>query len=166
MLAGGKKIVKPKFIIMERLEYKTVISAPARVVWETMLQKETYHQWTAKSWPDSTYEGEWKKGERVRFIGSDGSGTLAELVEVKPYENLLMRHIAILTPGGGEDRTSEAAKDWIGITEGYVFEEQNGKTTVTLTLEITPQWRAMFDEGWPLALAELKKLSEKQLQNV
>lgn len=150
---------------MERLEYKTVIAAPAKIIWETMLQKETYDQWTAKSWPGSTYEGEWKKGEKIRFVGPDGSGTLAELVEMKPYQEILMRHIAILTSGGGEDRTSETAKSWIGITEGYKFEEQSGKTALTVTLEISAQWREMFDEGWPVALEELKKLSEQHLQD-
>ena len=148
---------------MEHLEYKIVISAPVKKVWETMLQQETYRQWVAKSWPNSFYEGKWEKGEKIRFIGPDGSGTLAELVEVKPYEKLFARHIAILGPGGEEDRTSEIAKDWVGITEGYTFAEQNGKTTLTVSIETTPEWRKMFDDGWPAALDELKKITESQL---
>lgn len=38
---------------MEHLEYSIVISAPAKKVWETMLQEDTYKQWVAKSWPNS-----------------------------------------------------------------------------------------------------------------
>ena len=102
---------------MENLEYKIVISAPAKKVWETMLQQETYRQWVAKSWPNSFYEGQWEQGEKIRFIGPDGSGTLAEIVELKTYESVLARHIAILNPGGVEDRTSDVAKGWVGITE-------------------------------------------------
>ena len=102
---------------MEHLEYKVEISAPAKTVWETMLKEETYKQWTAKSWPDSFYKGKWAKGEKIRFIGQDGSGTLAEIVELKPYQKISMRHIAILQQGGVEDRTSDQAKTWIGITE-------------------------------------------------
>lgn len=148
---------------MEHLEYKVVISAPAKKVWETMLQEETYRQWTAKSWPDAFYKGKWEKGEKIRFIGPDGSGTLAEIVEMKPYESVLARHIAVLNPGGVEDRTSEVAKGWIGITEGYQFAEHLGKTTLTVSIETTPEWKKMFDEGWPDALEELKKLTEQQL---
>jgi uncharacterized protein YndB with AHSA1/START domain len=147
---------------MEHLEYKVVISAPAKKVWDTMLQKETYKQWVAKSWPGSFYEGKWAKGEKIRFIGPEGSGTLAELVEMKPYERVLARHVAVLLPGGVEDRTSDVAKGWVGITEEYRFAEHLGKTTVTVFIETSPQWSKMFDEGWPTALEELKKIAERQ----
>jgi uncharacterized protein YndB with AHSA1/START domain len=151
---------------MEHLEYKIVISAPAKKVWDTMLQKETYEQWVAKSWPNSSYQGKWVKGEKIKFAGPDGSGTLAELVEVKPHERILARHIAILNPGGVEDRTSEVAKGWVGITEEYRFAEQGGNTTVTVLIETQPAWRKMFDDGWPAALQELKKITERQLEEV
>ena len=151
---------------MEKLEYKIVISAPAKKVWETMLNKETYEQWVSKSWPDSTYQGTWVKGEKMRFAGPDGGGTLAELEEVKPYERIFARHIAILLPGGVEDRTSDMAKGWIGITEEYRFAEQAGKTTVTVIIETSPAWRKMFDDGWPTALEELKNIAERKLASV
>ena len=151
---------------MEHLEYKVEISAPVKKVWDTMLQEETYKQWVAKSWPNSYYEGKWAQGEKIRFIGPDGAGTLAEIVEFKPYEKVLARHIAVLGKGGVEDRTSEVAKGWIGITEGYNFAEQNGKTTLTISIDTTPEWRGMFDEGGPGALEELKKISERQLAEV
>jgi uncharacterized protein YndB with AHSA1/START domain len=147
---------------MKNLEYKIEISAPAKTVWEAMLQKETYKQWVSKSWPGSSYEGRWAIGEKIRFIGPDGSGTLAELVEVKPYESVFARHIAVLLPDGVEDRTSEMARGWVGITEGYRFTEHNGKTTVTVSINTSPEWIKMFDEGWPAALEELKKIAEKQ----
>jgi uncharacterized protein YndB with AHSA1/START domain len=152
--------------VMEHLEYKIAIAAPAKKVWEIMLQEETYRQWVAKSWPNSFYEGKWKQNEKIRFIGPDGSGTLAEMVEVKPYENILAKHIAVLGPGGVEDRSSEVAKGWIGTTEGYRFSEHQGKTTLTVTIETTPGWRQMFDDGWPAALEELKRLAERQLTAV
>jgi uncharacterized protein YndB with AHSA1/START domain len=147
---------------MEKLEYKIVISAPARIVWEIMLQEQTYKQWVAKSWPNAFYQGNWANGEKIRFIGPDGSGTLAELVEVKPYENVFARHIAVLGPGGVEDRTSDLAKGWIGTTEGYKFTEHHGNTTLTVSIETTPEWSKMFEEGWPTALEELKKITERQ----
>ena len=151
---------------MENLEYKIVISAPAKKVWETMLQEETYKQWVAKSWPNSSYEGKWAKGEKIKFVGPDGSGTLAEIVELKPYEKVFARHIAVLASGGKEDRTSEAAKGWVGTTERYQFDEHLGKTTLTVSMETTPEWRKMFDDGWPTALEELKTISERQLAAV
>lgn len=151
---------------MEKLVYQIVIEAPSKIVWETMLAPETYKQWVAKSWPDSFYEGKWAENERIKFICPDGSGTLAELVEVKPYERILAKHLAILQPGGVEDRTSETARGWSGITEGYQFSETNGVTTLTVEIHTNPQWRKMFDDGWPTALEELKKISERRLAKV
>lgn len=151
---------------MEHLEYSIIISAPAKKVWETMLQEDTYRQWVAKSWPNSFYNGKWATGERIKFIGPDGSGTLAELVEVKPYERVLARHIAVLGPGDVEDRTSEVAKGWIGIMEEYKFSERDGNTTLTVSIETTPEWSKMFEDGWPPALQELKKIAERQLATV
>ena len=147
---------------MKHLEYKIVISAPAKKVWETMLNKATYEQWVSRSWPNSTYEGNWKKGDKMKFVGPNGAGTLAEIVEAKPYESILARHIAALGPGGVEDRTSEMAKGWVETLEGYKFTEQQGKTTVTVSIDTAPEWSEMFEEGWPPALEELKKITERQ----
>lgn len=148
---------------MEHLEYNVTIGAPAKVVWDTMLKKETYEQWVAKSWPDSSYKGEWAKGEEIAFCGPDGGGTLAEIVEFIPYERVLARHIALLGPGGTRDTTSDTAKTWVGITEEYRFKERDGSTTVTVHMKTTPEWRKMLDDGWPTALQELKRIAEEQM---
>lgn len=145
---------------MEHLEYKIEIAAPAKKVWETMLGEDTYKQWTSKSWPGSSYDGQWLKGQEIRFAGPDGSGTLAILDEVKPHENVLARHIAILTAGGGVDKTSDIAKGWIGTTEEYRLAERGGKTMLTVIIKAPAEWRQMFDEGWPGALEELKRIAE------
>jgi uncharacterized protein YndB with AHSA1/START domain len=151
---------------MEHLEYKITINAPAKNVWNTMTEQDTYRQWVAKSWPGSFYSGEWKQGAQIRFIGPDGGGTLAEFVEVNPYSRISMRHIAVLGPGGVEDRTSEMAKRWTGITEAYTFDEQHGSTALTVSIETTSEWRKMFDDGFPGALQELKRITEQQLAEV
>lgn len=151
---------------MEKLQYKIEIAAPAKIVWDSMLQKETYEQWAGKAWPGSSYEGKWAKGEKIDFAGPDGSGTRAEITELTPHKSVFAKHIAVLGKGGQEDTTSDVAKGWIGITEAYKFEERNGKTTVTVTLETSPDWKQMFDESWPGALDELKKVSEQQTARV
>ena len=146
---------------MKTLEYKIDIAAPRKKVWETMLNADTYQEWTDVAWPGSFYKGEWKQGENIRFIGKDESGTMATLEEVKPYERISAKHVAILLPGGIEDRTSDIAKRWVGITEDYTFVEKNGKTQVVVNIKTNPDWAKMFDDGWPKALAKLKEISEQ-----
>lgn len=146
---------------MEKLEYKIEIKASIQKVWDTMLSLDTYEQWVAASWPDSTYEGEWKKDSQIKFIGNDKSGTLAEIVELKLYECVFARHIAILLEGGVIDTESDFAKNWIGIAENYFFSEANGSTKLKIEIESPLDFVKMFNDGWPNALKKLKEICEK-----
>jgi hypothetical protein len=126
-----------------------------------MLDKETYRTWVNAAWPGSYYEGEWKQGGSIRFIGADGSGTKGTLVKQVPNEHLSIKHIAVLEKGGREDTTSESAKSWIGTMEQYIFTEKDGVTTLTVDIETSPYWEKMFNEGWPVALQSLKAMTER-----
>ena len=146
---------------MKHLEFRTQIAADKKTVWDTMLQPETYKEWVNVSWPGSTYEGRWAKGENVRFISPGQGGTMAQLIEQKPYDNILAKHIAVINADGSEDRTSEIARGWIGTTEQYTFKEHDGSTDLIVEIETTPEWEAMFNDGWPNALAKLKEICER-----
>ena len=145
---------------MKRLEFKTQIAADKKKVWETMLNPETYKQWVNVSWPGSYYEGTWAKGEELKFFSPGQGGTLAKLVEQKPYDNILAEHVAVINADGSEDCNSDVAKGWIGTTERYTFTEKNGKTELTIQIKTPPSWSSMFEEGWPNALAKLKEMCE------
>ena len=146
---------------MKHLEFKTQIAADRQTVWNTMLHPETYKEWTNVSWPGSFYQGSWAQGQNIRFISSNGEGTLATIVEQNPYENILAKHIAVLQAGGTEDRDSDLAKGWIGTLERYIFREREGHTDLTITIDTKPEWESMFKEGWPNALAKLKEICER-----
>ena len=62
--------------------------------------------------------------------------------------------------GGVEDRTSEEAKGWIGTLEKYTFTPHGNATELRVDMETNPEWEKMFNDGWPGALAALKKISE------
>jgi hypothetical protein len=83
------------------------------------------------------------------------------LIEHKPYDYSFAKHIAVLNPGGIEDRDSDVAKGWIGTTESYSFTEQNDVTELKIELTINPEWEKMFSDGWPKALAKLKEICEQ-----
>lgn len=150
---------------MKKLEFQTEIDAPREKVWKTMLDKPTYNEWVAVAWPNSTYKGNWKTGENIKFTGDDAQnqgGTLANLVEVRHPEYVLANHIAVLNADGSEDRTSEDAKNWIGTTEEYTFTEKNGKTHLKVVINCPENWASMFTDGWPAALDKLKEISERK----
>lgn len=146
---------------MKELEFTAQISAPKKKVWDTMLNLDTYKEWTNVAWPGSTYEGNWKKGSDIKFMGADSSGTLATITDITPYDHVIAKHVAMLLPGGNEDRTSAEASRWVGTTESYYFDESNGKTNLKVKMKITSEWAQMFQESWPKALVKLKEISEQ-----
>jgi len=146
---------------MKKLEFKIDINASAKKVWDTMLNPETFKEWIKASYPGSYYEGQWKRGENIKFLSANGGGTLATLVELRPYEYILAKHVAVIDQDGREDKTSEMAKGWIGTTEEYNFDERNGKTEVKVVVNTYPEWEKMFSDGWPKGLKRLKEITER-----
>ena len=146
---------------MKKVEFKIDISAGRQKVWDIMFNPKTYKEWVNVSWPGSYYEGTWKQGENVRFISPGQGGTMATLVEHRPYEFILAKHIAVLNSDSTEDRDSEIAKGWIGTTEAYTFTENNRETNLKVEVNTNPEWEKMFTDGWPKALAKLKEICER-----
>lgn len=64
---------------METITFETTINAPASVVWRAITERASYEDWTGVAFPGSTFEGEWKQGQRMRFVGPDGSGTVVNV---------------------------------------------------------------------------------------
>ena len=145
---------------MNKLTFKTAIHAPKQKVWDIRLTHGSYEIWSGAGWEGSTFDGHWKQGETIRFVSPSGEGTLVYIIELKPAELIRAEHIAVLQKSGEEDRTSEAAKTWIGSKENYFFNEMNGLTELTVEILTKPEWEKMFTDGWPAALDKLKELCE------
>jgi uncharacterized protein YndB with AHSA1/START domain len=145
---------------MKKLEFKIAIAASRKKVWDTMQDPKTFKEWVNAGWPGSYFEGKWKQGENLRFLSPGQGGTMATLVEHRPYEFTLAKHIAVINADGTEDRESDAAKGWIGSTEAYTFTEKNGTTELKVEILTYPEWETMFSNGWPGALGKLKEICE------
>ena len=52
------------------------------------------------------YEGAWKQGARVRFLGPSGDGMVAEAAKCRPPEFLSLKHLGFVKDGV-EDTQSE-----------------------------------------------------------
>lgn len=152
---------------MERLQYKTIINAPAKKVYDTMLgisNIKTYEQWTSEFNPTSTYEGSWEKGSKIRFIGTDENGKqggmVSEIADNIPYKFVSIRHYGTLD-GEIEITESPEVEKWAGGFENYSFEEHNGVTTLTVESDVIEEFLDYFNSTWPKALKKLKQLAEK-----
>lgn len=149
---------------MQKLHYSISINAPVKKVWDTMLQDETYRQWTSAFSEGGYYKGSWDKGAKILFIGPDPEtgeegGMVSRIAENRPYEYVSIEHIGIVKDGI-EDTTSEEAKKWTPAYENYTFTEKDGITTLEIEMDSLEEYAGMFNEMWPKGLQKLKELAE------
>lgn len=144
---------------MKTLHFSKTINAPAGKVWNTMLKDETYRQWTTAFTEGSHFEGSWEEGEKILFLDADGQGMVSTIAENRPHEFISIKHLGIIHDGV-EDTESEEAKKWAPAFENYTFTEEDGKTTVTVDMDIEEEHEEMFNGLWPKALQNLKELAE------
>ncbi len=146
---------------METIHFSAQIGASREKVWDTMLGKETYGQWAKAFGPGSQYKGDWEEGSEIQFLGEDGAtGMASRIKESRKPEFISIEHIGIVM-NGVVDSESEEAKKWAPSLENYTFEEEDGGTKLSVSIQVSPEYRSMFEETWPVALQLLKELAEK-----
>ena len=151
---------------MQKQQYQIRINAPAAQVYDTLLglsDKATYEKWTAAFNPTSTYEGNWEKGSKMYFVGTDKdgkrAGMISEIADHVPNRFVSIRHYGMLD-GDTEITEGEQVQDWAGSLENYTLEEADGGTTVTVEIDMAGEYQAYFDATWPKALEALKTVAE------
>jgi hypothetical protein len=150
---------------MQKLHFSITINAPKEKVWHTMLDDETYREWTKAFNPGGYYKGNWEKGSKMLFLGPDPKtgeegGMVSQIEESKPYEFLSIKHIGIIG-NGIEDTTSEEAKKWAPAYENYIFKEKDGATELRIEQDMEDEHVEMFSKMWPEGLERLKAIAER-----
>lgn len=129
-----------------------------------MLADETYRQWTKAFHPTSYFEGEWKTGNKIRFlaIGDDGKagGMYSLIKEYNPPQFVSIHHLGVVKDGV-VDTESEEVKKWALSYENYTLTEKSGATEVKVEMQLDESNREMFEKLWSQALKDLKSLCEK-----
>ena len=148
---------------MKQLTFTTTIRAPREVVWNTMLDAETYREWTRPFMEGSYYEGSWEEGSTIRFLSPDGQdGMVSTIDRNQRHEFISIKHVGVVA-NGQDDTDSEAAAAWAPAFENYRFEAVGGGTQLTVTQDILEDYAAMMEDKWPKALAALKVLCEAKV---
>lgn len=152
---------------MKKIQFQEEIHASAQKVYETMLglnDKSSYEYWTAAFNPTSSFEGNWEKGSKILFVGTDENGKkggmVSKIVEHQPAAFVSILHYGFLD-GDQEITTGEQVEKWAGGHENYGFEEKDGITTVTVEMDTIDDYLDYFNNTYPEALKKLKELAER-----
>lgn len=149
---------------MERKDFKATINAPRQKVWEVLWNDKTYPKWTEPFSEGSRAESDWKEGSKVYFLNAYREGMVALIDKRKDPEIMNFKHIGMVDKKGNEDYESEKVKSWAGVMENYRLEDKNGKTNLTVTMDLKEEYKAYFSKTWPKALEKLKEIAENDSQ--
>lgn len=146
---------------MEKLHFSISIKAAKEKVWHTMLDEASYRKWVTAFYEGSYYKGNWALGSKILFLSPEGDGMVSKIVANIPYQFISIEHLGSVSKGI-EDMESPFAKAFAGAHENYTFRENNGYTEVLVDIDSTKEYKGMFEDMWPKALALLKTLSENK----
>jgi uncharacterized protein YndB with AHSA1/START domain len=147
---------------LKRLQWSVDIAAPASTVYQTLVEPESYKQWTAAFGDGLYFEGSWQKGQPIRFLTPSGHGVVSEIAENSPNEFISIRHIGYIM-NGVEDTSSEAIRAWAPAYENFTFTATPQGTKLTVDQDMTDDFESM-PAAWPKALEKLKALCENRTQ--
>jgi hypothetical protein len=144
---------------MEKINFSTDINAPKEKVWEVLWGDSTYPKWTSVFSEGSHAVTDWKEGSKVLFLDGKGSGMVSKVETSRPNEFMSFKHLGEVK-GEVEDTTSDKIKSWAGSMENYTLSEANGITTLRVDIDIVDDFKDYFMKTFPLALEQVKLLSE------
>lgn len=147
-------------IAMKKLEFSITIDASTEQVWDIIIGKDTYSQWTAPFAPGSSAETDWKKGSKALFLDGKGHGMVSKIVESIRGKFLSIQHLGEVKDGI-EDPTTYQGEEWGDALENYFLEEVGGKTEWRVVMDMNEQYAQFMEETWPIALEKVKELAER-----
>ena len=149
---------------MTKLRFSTTIDAPRDVIWNTMLQDETYRQWTRVFQEGSYAVTDWKQGSKALFLSPEGGGMVSRVAEHRPNEYLSLEHIGIVKDGR-EITDGDDVAGWAGARENYTLREHDGFLALDIEMDTTDEHKQYFVDTWPKALATLKAMAEERRES-
>lgn len=146
---------------MKRKSYQTTINAPRERVWKVLWAEDTFPRWTAPFSPGSRAVTTWEEGSKILFLNGDNEGMVSRVQEKKDNEYMDILHLGIVDKDGSEDYESDKVKAWKDAHEIYTLKSVNdGRTELTVDLDVDEEYEQFMDTTWPKAFAELKAVSE------
>jgi hypothetical protein len=147
---------------MEKINFSASINAPREKVWKVLWDDSSYRKWTSVFMEGSYAKTDnWKEGSKVLFLDGKGSGMVSRVAANRPNEYMSFEHLGMVMDGK-EDVSSEKVKEWAGALENYTLKEANGKTELSVDMDISDEYKDYFTETWPKAMEQIKSLSENK----
>lgn len=151
----------------DALHFEKELKCNPEKVYSILTGDKTFREWTAVFNPASHFAGSWKKGSKIRFIGTGSNGKKAGLVS-KIRENIPNRFISIEHNGiikdGYEVLCGPLVDDWSGAIEVYTISQYKGNTLLEVDLDNIPHMADEMKKLWSQALSRIREICERDTE--
>lgn len=145
-----------------QMTFEILIKASPERVYQTMLEDNSYRDWTSEFSAGSYYKGSWEKGSKILFLGPGENGEMGMVSRIE--ENIPAKFVSIkhfgLVENGVEVTSGPSVEGWAGAFENYTFQAKDGMTLLKVELDSNEEFKGYFESTWPKALDRLKSLCE------
>ncbi|WP_309612655.1 SRPBCC domain-containing protein [Flavobacterium sp.] len=151
---------------MKKITFSIDINAPKEKVWYSLWDEENYENWTSAFSEGSHAISDWNEGSKIYFLGSGGGGGMSSKINIKePFNIMSFKHMTEIKDFKELPITKET-ESWSGSEERYDLSENNGITTVTVTIDVVEKFANYFSETFPKALQKLKEIAESETKSI
>lgn len=140
---------------MPELTFTILINASKEKVWQSLWEDLHYREWTSVFSVGSYAESDWNEGSKISFLSPGGNGMYGIIEKKIPNKEMVFHHLGEVKDG------VEEKKDWAPAKEKYFLQEDNGITTLTVTLETNGDFDEYFNNTFPKAMEKLKEIAER-----
>ena len=148
---------KPQFFnIMELLKFDIKINASPEKVWSVLWDEFSFRQWTSAFCEGSFYKGNLEEGSKIQFLDPENNGMFSKVVKIIPSKEMVFLHLGEIFSG------VETPMNWENATESYFLDGDDEFTLLRLEVNSSEEFKDFFEEKTPLALQNVKHLSENQ----
>lgn len=137
-----------------------MISASREKVWQVLWGSDTYGRWTELFSEGSRAETDWEEGNMILFLNGQNEGMVSCIERKVPNELMFFKHLGFIDKDGKKDLESEKVKSWAGSMENYYLRTVDGKTELTVEMDLPQENKEYFAGNWPKVFERIKELSE------
>lgn len=145
---------------MQNLTFKIRIKASTEKVWKYLWELENYKKWNSVFGAGNYYKTDsFEQGSKIHLLTPNGDGMYSILEKLVENEVLVFKHLGELT-NFKEQPIDEKIQGWTNALESYELKPLGNETELIVQVESMEQYADHMNKTFPLALRELKRISE------